>query len=71
MTGRPVLQRCSVAESYPLRKHALECLRLEADCVQLAREVRSPALRSHLLRMAKLWPALAERGSIIPGRSIN
>ena len=55
-----------MSESYYSRKHALECLRLEAECLQLARDVHSPALRSHFLRMAKLWPALAERGSIIP-----
>jgi hypothetical protein len=39
--------------------------------MQLARDAQSPALQSHFLRMAKLWPTLAERGSIIPGRSIN
>ena len=58
-------------ESYHLRKHALACLRLAADCAQLARDAHSPALQSHFLKMAKVWPSLAERGSIIPGRGIN
>ncbi len=50
-----------MSESY-LRKRALECLRLAADCEQLARDVRSPRLQSHFHRMAKVWPALADRG---------
>jgi hypothetical protein len=38
----------------------LECLRLASDCMQLADDVLSPALRSHLMGMAKQWTALAE-----------
>jgi hypothetical protein len=41
------------------RKHDLECLRLASDLTQLA---SSPALRSHFLRMAKVWTSLAEVG---------
>lgn len=42
------------------RKHALECLRLEADCKQLAVETADPKLRSHFVRMAGMWSALAD-----------
>jgi hypothetical protein len=43
-----------------LRKHALECLRLEADCKQLAIETNRPSLQSHFVRMAGVWAALAD-----------
>jgi hypothetical protein len=43
-----------------LRKHALECLRLAADCTQSARVVHDPVLRAHFAGMAKRWSALAE-----------
>ena len=57
MTGAPIFfeQRCAVSESHNSRKHELECLRLAADFKQLARDVRSPTLRSHFRRMAKAW----------------
>jgi hypothetical protein len=42
------------------RKHALECLRLASDCMQLAGDVGNPALQSRFLRMGKLWTNLAE-----------
>ena len=44
------------------RKYELECLRLASDCMQLACDVPSPALKSHFVRMAKVWRNLAERG---------
>jgi hypothetical protein len=40
----------------------LECLRFEADCLQLARAVDSTSLKSHFIRMAKKWSALAAGG---------
>jgi hypothetical protein len=51
-----------VSESDNLRKHALECMRLAADCMQLVGDVHSPILQAHFLRMAKVWPTLADRG---------
>ena len=42
-----------------LRKHALECLRLEADCMQLAGDARNPNVQSHFVRMARVWSGLA------------
>jgi hypothetical protein len=45
------------------RKHALECLRLAADCMQLAGDVHNPALQPHFVRMASEWSSLAVQGS--------
>ena len=53
---------CSVTEQENLRKYALECLRLAADCMDLARNVDGPSLRDHFRHMAKIWTALAEQG---------
>ena len=50
-------------ESDGSRKHALECLRMEAECRQLAVETTSQNLQSHLVRMAGVWAALAGNGS--------
>ena len=44
------------------RKHALECLRLAADCMQLVGDLRNPTLQSHFARMARVWSDLAVRG---------
>jgi hypothetical protein len=41
-----------VSESDFSRKHALECLRLSADCMQLVGDVRSLILQRHFLK----WP---------------
>jgi hypothetical protein len=51
-----------MSDSEYLRRHALECLRLAADSMQLACDVRNPALRAHFVRMGKEWTVLAERG---------
>jgi len=53
---------CGVSESERARKHALECLRLAADCRELARTIDNPTARDHFLRMAAELTALAERG---------
>ena len=45
-----------------MRKHALECLRLEADCMQLAGDARNPNVQSHFVRMAGFWSSLALSG---------
>jgi hypothetical protein len=66
--------RCSVSDYS--QKYALECLRMAADCTQLAdhvhnremetnflaSDVYNRALEIHFLRMAKLWTERAERG---------
>ena len=57
-----VSKRCAVSESDYSRKHALECLRLASDCMQLAGDVQDPALQSHFVRMVGVWSDLAVRG---------
>jgi hypothetical protein len=49
-------------EAKQLRKHALECLRLQADCMQLARVAHSRNLQSHFVSMARFWSDLAVSG---------
>ena len=51
-----------MSESDSERKHALECMRLATDCMQLVGDVHDPTLRSHFLRMAGVWRILADRG---------
>ena len=55
-------------ESNYLRKHALECTRLAAECMQLVGAVQSPTLQRHFLKMANVWTAQAEHG---PGVEIR
>ena len=50
-----------MSELNRLRRHSLECLRLEADCMQLACDLRCPDRQAHFLQMAKEWRSLAER----------
>ncbi len=58
-------------------KHSLECLRLAADCRNLAWIVRSPDQTKGFLKMADFWTALAHQAlesldtsseKILPGR---
>jgi hypothetical protein len=51
-----------VSESDNLRKHALECMRLATDCMQLVGDLHNPSLQSHFLRMARIWRFLADQG---------
>ena len=51
-----------MSKSDNFRQQELECMRLAADCMQLVGDVRSPALQSHFLRMARVWSSLADRG---------
>lgn len=44
-----------MSESAKLRRQELECLRLEADCMQLARAVDSPSMKAHFIQMAEKW----------------
>ena len=62
--------------SHNSQKYELECMRLAADCAQLANDVHNRtlepdflasdvhnrALEIYFLRMAKLWTARAEQG---------
>jgi hypothetical protein len=49
-------------EAKQLRKHALECLRLQADCMELAGITHGHNLQSHFVDMARFWGAWAVSG---------
>jgi len=49
-------------EAKQLRKHALECLRLQVDCMELATVAPSGNLRSHFVDTARFWGAKAVSG---------
>jgi len=52
-------------ESENVQKHALECLRLAADCRNLAAEVSTHRLMVHFLRMARMWTELADQPRVL------
>lgn len=60
MIARQNLRRV-VFDSENSRKHALECFRLEADCIQLAVDSPNQTLKSHFVRMSNYWAAMADR----------
>jgi hypothetical protein len=51
------------------RQHSLQCLRMEADCMQQAGDLRRPAWQAHFLRMAREWHSLAERDPSVPNQT--
>jgi hypothetical protein len=53
-----------VFESLKSNKRALECVRLAADCLQLADVVHSPKLQRHFLQMARVWSTQAEQDPV-------
>lgn len=51
-----------MVETKQLRKRALECLRLQADCMQLAGVAQGHDVQSHFVHMAGFWGTLAVAG---------
>ena len=51
-----------MSDQQALRKFALECLRLKAECMQLAGAAATPELQRHFLDQAEVWGEMAERG---------
>jgi hypothetical protein len=49
-----------VSESDHARKHSLLCLRLAAECRDLAAAASTPELRARALRMADRWEELVD-----------
>jgi hypothetical protein len=43
-----------------MQKRSLECLRLAAECTELAASAHRPVWQAHFTAMAKEWRALAE-----------
>jgi len=50
----------AAADHEARRKRELACLRMAADCMQLARDIQNPDLRPDLLELAKQLTAAAE-----------
>jgi hypothetical protein len=48
-----------VSASNYVQKYVLMCLRLAAECRNLAEDVPTPGLRAHFLHMANVWAELA------------
>ena len=55
-----------MSEAKHLRKYALECLRLQADCMELAGVAHGHNVQSQFIDMAQFWGALA-----VSGPSVN
>ena len=56
-------------EAKRLRKHTLECLRLQADCMELAGVAYGHNVQSHFVSMAEFWGALAVSGPSVDADS--
>ena len=53
-----------MSESEHARKHSLLCLRLAAECRDLAAAASTPELRARALRMADRWEELADQPAV-------
>jgi hypothetical protein len=53
------------------RDYSLMCLRLAADCTQLAADVHRPAWQAHFSRMAQEWRLLAEMDPKTRAKKLN
>jgi hypothetical protein len=51
-----------VSDSNYEQKRELECLRLASDLMQLSREILTPNLQAHCLRMAGVWTDQVAQG---------
>jgi hypothetical protein len=50
---------------FNVKKYALLCRRLAAECRGLAADVPEPDLRDNFLRMASLWTELASQPRVL------
>jgi hypothetical protein len=50
---------------FNVHKYALLCLRLAAECRNLAADVPEPDLRAHFLYMASRWTELADQPRVL------
>ena len=53
-----------MSESEHARKHSLLCLRLAAECRDLAAAASTPELRARVLRMVDMWEELADQPAV-------
>jgi hypothetical protein len=54
-----------VSESDQVKKYTILCLRLAAECKNLAADVPEPDLRARFLHMANMWGELAGQARIL------
>jgi hypothetical protein len=50
---------------FNVQKYTLLCLRLAAECKNLAADVPEPDLRAHFLHMASRWMELADQPRVL------
>ena len=50
---------------FNIQKYALMCLRLAAECRNLAADVPEPDLRARFLRLASFWTELAHQPRVL------
>ena len=50
---------------FNVQKYALMCLRLAAECRNLAADVPAPDLRAHFVYMASMWTELADQRRVL------
>jgi hypothetical protein len=50
---------------FHLRKYELLCMRLAAECRNLAADVPEPELKAQFLRMARIWTELANQPRVL------
>ncbi len=54
-----------MSESDNSQRHVLACMRMAAECRDLAADVPEPDLRAHLLHMASRWMELADQPRVL------
>jgi hypothetical protein len=64
MQALPPLEGSAMFE-FNVQQYALQCLRLAAECRDLAADVPEPDLRAHFLRMASAWIELAHQRRVL------
>ena len=64
MPALPPARRSAVSESDYARKHSLQCLRLAAECRDLAAIASTTEMRARVLRMADMWEELADQPAV-------
>jgi hypothetical protein len=64
MPALPPERRSAVFESDYARKHSLLCLRLAAECRDLAAIASTMEMRARVLRMADVWEELADQPAV-------
>jgi hypothetical protein len=53
-----------MSESNYIQRYSLLCLRLAAECRNMAAEVPEPDARAHFIHMASTWTELADLTSV-------